>query len=106
MREFLADISSHLLVTPAGSDTALRVPVFAAPRPASTLAAPASVKVAGSGPLLTGSMALTGSDVDVSGATAYERERSRITALQLAAESPRLPFCQPGVSTGCVTTDD
>ena len=106
MREFLADISSHLLVTPAGSDTSLRVPVFAAPRPASTLAAPASVKVTGSGPLLTGSMALTGTGVDVSGAKAYERERSRITALQLAAESPRLPFCQPGVSTGCVTTND
>jgi len=106
MREFLSDISSHLLVTPAGSDTSLRVPVFAAPRPASTLAAPASVKVSGSGSLLTGSMALTGTGVDVSGAKAYERERSRITALQLAAESPRLPFCQPGVSTGCVTTND
>jgi hypothetical protein len=106
MREFLTDISSHLLVTPAGSDTSLRVPVFAAPRPASTLAAPSSVKVSGSGSLLTGSMALTGTGVDVRGAKAYERERSRVTALQLMAESPRLPFCTPGVSTGCVNTDD
>ena len=106
MREFLADISSHLLVTPAGSDTALRVPVFAAPRPASTLAAPASVKVTGSGSLLTGSMTLTGRGVDVRGAEAYERERSRISAMQLMGESPRLPECMPGVSTGCVNTAD
>lgn len=106
MREFLTDISSHLLVTPAGSDNSLRVPVFAAPRPASTLAAPSQVRVSGSGALLTGSMTLRGNGVDVRGAKAYERERSRISALQLMGESPRLPECMPGVSTGCVTTRD
>ncbi len=105
MREFLTDISSHLLVTPAGRD-ALRVPVFAAPRPASTLAAPATVRVSGTGGLLSGSFALSGTGVDVRGSKGYERERSRITALQLMGESPQLPYCEPGISTGCVTTRD
>jgi subtilisin family serine protease len=106
MREFLADISSHLLVTPAGSDSSLRVPVFAAPRPASTLTAPARVAVRGSGDVLTGSLTLSGRGVDVRGTQVYERERSRVSAMQLMAESPRLPQCLPGVSTGCVTTRD
>lgn len=106
MREFLTDISSHLLVTPSGSDTSLRVPVFAAPRPASTLAAPAKVAVRGSGDLLTGALTLSGNGVDVRGAKGYERERSRISAMQLMGESPRLPECMPGVTTGCVTTRD
>ena len=52
MREFLTDVSSHLIVTPAGATRSLRVPVFAAPRPASTLAAPSRVRVSGSGSLL------------------------------------------------------
>ena len=106
MREFLSVISSHLLVMPAGSDRALRVPVFAAPRPASTLAARATVRVTGTGDLLRGSMTLSGRGVDVRGAEAYERERSRISAMQLMGESPRLPECMPGVSTGCVNTAD
>jgi hypothetical protein len=106
MRDFLSVVSSHLLVKPAGSDRALRVPVFAAPRPASTLAAPAIVRVTGAGDLLRGSMTLRGRGVDVRGAEAYERERSRISAMQLMGESPRLPECMPGVSTGCVNTAD
>lgn len=106
MRDYLTDISSHLLVKPAGSDNSLRVPVFAAPRPASTLSAPAKVTVRGSGDLLTGSLTLSGNGIDVRGSTGYERERSRISVLQLMGESPRLPQCMPGVSTGCVTTPD
>jgi len=106
MRDFLSVVSSHLLVKPAGSDRSLRVPVFAAPRPASTLAAPATVRVTGAGGLLRGSMTLNGRGVDVRGAEAYERERSRISAMQLMGESPRLPECMPGVSTGCVNTAD
>jgi subtilisin family serine protease len=106
MRDFLSVVSSHLLVKPAGSDRSLRVPVFAAPRPASTLAAPATVRVTGTSDLLRGSMTLRGRAVDVRGTEAYERERSRISALQLMGESPRLPECTPGVSTGCVATAD
>jgi subtilisin family serine protease len=105
MREFLADASSLLLVTPSGGSP-LRVPVFAAPRPASTLAAPGKVTVGGSGTQLTGSLKLSGTGVDVTGSEGYERQRSRISALQLLAESPQLPYCTPGISTGCVTTRD
>ena len=105
MRDFIAVASSHLLVTPAGADP-LRVPVFSAPRPASTLASSGSVRVSGTGELLTGAMTLSGRGVDVRGTKAYERERSRISALQLMADSPRLPYCEPGVTSGCVTTRD
>ena len=106
MRDFLTDASSLLMITPRGSDTELRVPVFSAPRPASTLSGPAKVAVSGSGSLRTGTLALTGRGVDVKGDKGYERERSRISALQLMADSPRLPACEPGISTGCVTTRD
>jgi hypothetical protein len=105
MRDFLTDATSLLEVTPAGGDS-LRVPVFSAPRPASTLAAPASVRVSGDGELLTGSFALTGSGVDITGSVGYERQRSRITALELKGESEQLPYCTPGITTGCVTTRD
>jgi subtilisin family serine protease len=105
MRDFLTDATSLLKVTPAGGGS-LRVPVFSAPRPASTLAAPRSVRVRGNGELLTGSFALSGSGVDVNGSVGYERQRSRITALQLMGESEQLPYCTPGITTGCVTTRD
>ena len=105
MRDFLTDVSSLLLVTPRGS-SALRVPVFAAPRPSSTLAAPDKVKVGGSGTRLKGTMKLSGRAVDVDSATGYERQRSRISALQLMGSSPQLPPCQPGITTGCVMTED
>ena len=106
MRDFLSDASSLLTITPAGGTSSLRVPVFSAPRPASRLSAPSSVAVSGAGPLLTGTLALTGTGVDVRGDQRYERERSRISALQLMATSPRLPACEPGISSGCVTTLD
>lgn len=105
MREYLSAATSLLVVTPAGA-SGLRVPVFAAPRPSSTLAAPSRVAVRGSATRLTGAMTLSGQGVDVSSARAYERQRSRISALQLLAESPRLPSCTPGITTGCVTTED
>jgi len=105
MREYLSVASSLLVVTPTGS-SGLRVPVFAAPRPSSTLAAPSRVKVSGTGAQLRGTMTLSGQGVDVSSSTPHERQRSRISALQLLAESPRLPQCTPGISTGCVTTKD
>lgn len=104
MRDFLTDVSSLVKVTPAGGST-LRVPVFAAPRPASTLTAPSTVRVRGTG-VARGSFTLSGRAVDVKGTQPYERERSRITALQLMADSPRLPQCEPGTLTDCVTTND
>ena len=104
MRDFLTDASA-LLIAKASTGTALRVPVFAAPRPASSMSG-SNVQVRGAGPLQTGSLTLRGTSVDNSGATRYEREVSRISALQLVAESPELPQCEPGITTGCWNTAD
>ena len=105
MRDFLTDASALLTVTPSGRD-ALRVPVFAAPRPSSTLSAPGKVTVSGSSSRLTGTVKLSGAGVNITGSRGYERQRSRISALQLMGESPQLPYCTDGISTGCVTTRD
>ena len=104
MRDFLTDVSSLLTVTkPSGG--VLRVPVFAAPRPASDMSTPPIAIVSGSG-LKTGTLAMEGTPVNPRGELAYERERSRISALQLVAESGRVPACMPGQTEGCVATED
>ncbi len=105
MREFLSDASSLLKVTPSGGSV-LRVPVFSAPRPSSRLSSASKVVVDGQGALLRGTLTLTGSGVDVASSTTYERQRSRVSALQLLASSPPLPYCTPGILTGCVNTED
>lgn len=107
MRDYLTDASALLKVTPADGSPTLRVPVFAAPRPASTLSGGSSVRVSGSGALLKGKLTLTGRGVMTSGSLPQEKEVSRVSALQLVAESPQLPPCEPGISSGCwATTDD
>ncbi|MGI9196128.1 MAG: S8 family peptidase [Candidatus Nanopelagicales bacterium] len=104
MRDFLTDASALLTVSTPGG-TSLRVPVFSAPRPASAISA-APVTVKGSGALKKGTLTLRGQQVNVRGTESYERELSRVSALQLVAESPALPECEPGISTGCWTTED
>ena len=106
MRDYLTDVSGLLKATPSDGSPTLRVPVFAAPRPASTLSGGSSVRVSGSGALLKGKLTLTGRRVMTSGSLPQEKEISRVSALQLVAESPQLPPCEPGVSTGCVSTED
>ena len=105
MRDFLTAASGLLTATPAPGGIPLRVPVFAAPRPASTMTGGEAI-VAGSSSLKSGTLKLRGGAVDNRGSQPYERETSRVSALQLVAESPELPQCEPGVSTGCWTTPD
>lgn len=105
MRDFLTVASGLIVAEPSDSSPVLRVPVFSAPRPASTLTS-GSAAVRGSGSVKNGVVTLRGDGVDNRGADRYERVRSRVSALQLAATSPRLPWCEPGISTGCVVTDD
>ena len=104
MRDFLTDASA-LLIAKASTGTALRVPVFAAPRPASSMSG-SSVQVQGAGALQTGTLTLRGTSVDNRSDKRYEREMSRVSALQLVAESPELPKCEEGITTGCWTTED
>lgn len=105
MRDFLTVASGLIKATPSDGSPTLRVPIFSAPRPASTLAS-RPVTVTGNGSLQSGTLALKGTAINNAGSAAYERERSRVSALQLVAESPQLPACEPGISTGCVTTPD
>lgn len=105
MRDFLTVSSGLVKATPNDGSPSLRVPVFSAPRPASTLSSK-PVTVTGAGSLKSGTLTLTGTGVDTSGSATYERERSRVSALQLVADSPQLPACVPGISTGCVNTPD
>ena len=105
MRDFLTVASGLLKATPNDGSPTLRVPLFSAPRPASTLSSK-PVTLSGGGELKSGILTLKGAGVDNTGSAAYERERSRVSALQLVAESPQLPPCTPGISTGCVTTPD
>ena len=106
MRDFLTDASALLTATPAPGGTVLRVPLFAAPRPASAMSGGSSVQVRGTGPLQTGTLTLRGTQVFTKGAEKYESEISRVSALQLVGESSALPQCEPGISTGCWNTSD
>lgn len=77
-RQFLAEASG--LVTFSG-DRSLRVPVYAAPKPASSLSVAAG--------------RVTGRGLD------QQDYRSRMTVLQLGARSDRLPACGPDVQDDC-----
>ncbi|MGH4011170.1 MAG: S8 family peptidase [Pseudonocardiaceae bacterium] len=107
-RQFVADASGRVVLTPqdprpgagvpqnpgAGVPrnpdvSLLRVPVYAAPRPAADMAAPQSLRL---GYDRQAVLALSGRGVDQgSGDAAY---RSLISVLQLQAESGRLPDCE------------
>ena len=97
-RQFVADASGRVAFTPkSGAKVPLRVSVYAAPKPVSTISTPASVKFT---PDATQAVLnLTGKGVDQgSGAQRY---RSLISVLELQAESPQLPECDADVVTDC-----
>jgi len=94
-RDYLADASGHLVLTPAGGQApALRVPVSVSPKPVSTLTPARS----GTG------VTLRGTGVDQG--TGREAYRSRVGVFALAATSPELPVCAVTAATaGCVAND-
>ncbi len=90
-RQYVADASGRVLVTPAGGQAA-RVPVYGAAKPVSTTVA--SVKA--------GAIALTGKGFKQgSGSTGWT---SLTSVLQLGQTSKALPTCDAGETAGCVTT--
>lgn len=91
-RQFVADASGRVALTPHGSSGAppLRVPVYAAPRPVADITAPQSLRFFGHDRQAV--LTLSGRGVDQgSGDEAY---RSLISVLQLQAESGRLHECE------------
>lgn len=104
-RQFLAEASGRLVLTPTGGK-ARRVPVYAAPRPASAMTAPGELRLPKSGPtdFVRGSLPLSGKGVSQgSGETAIQ---SLVTGLELQGTSPKLPQCAAGQVAGCILVPD
>ncbi|HZC70561.1 MAG TPA: S8 family serine peptidase [Jatrophihabitans sp.] len=100
-REFLADASGRITLSPAGSypGPALRVPVYSAPRPASRMSQPHTVALPGSG-VQFGRMRLSGHGVNQgSGST---KIRSFDAGFELQATSGLAPTCKRAGAEGCV----
>ena len=106
LRDFLTDASGVLIASPSDDSPDVRVAVFAAPRPASAISGGKSVSVSGSGDTKRGALTLRGQAVYNTGDLPYEKEVSRVSAMQLVGESSQLPPCEPGISSGCVASED
>ncbi|WP_238338174.1 S8 family serine peptidase [Pedococcus badiiscoriae] len=104
-RSYRADASGRMVLTPAGTTpgSALRVPVWSAPRPASAMAAAAQSTVTGSGPVKTGPLGLGGQGVEQGGAAGYE---STVSTFQLQGTSPKIPSCSRTLVVDCIALPD
>ena len=103
-RSFIADASGQLTVTPTGG-AALRVPVYAAPRPVSHMHAPAAVQIQHH----IAHFKLAGKGVDNSGIAQRPgdaREVAKLDAFELQGTSSRRPQCSTKVKTRCVAFAD
>jgi len=101
-RQYEADASGNVVLT---SDTQpeLRVPAYAAPRPASTMTQPASFTMP-SGAVQTSVLPLTGQQVDQgSGDTLVQ---STVAGFELQAKNGKVPACSSSVTSGCVSFPD
>jgi subtilisin family serine protease len=101
-REYVAEASGRVLLTRAGQPT-LRVPVYAAPRPAATMTQPASIEMP-HGTVQKGWLPLSGNGLNQgSGA---DRITSLVAGFELQAKSGTLPNCVGTVMTGCIHAAD
>lgn len=102
--EYLADASGRVVLTPTtGATVPLRVPVYAAPRPASTMGSAGSLAFPGGG-VQTANLKLTGGGVNQgAGAT---KVASLAAAFELQATSGPAPVCSASVTTLCVHYPD
>ncbi|KAA9159466.1 S8 family serine peptidase [Amycolatopsis acidicola] len=98
-RQFVADASGRVVLSPSSGGTALRVPVYSAPKPVSSISAPNSVNFRGD----TATLNLSGRGLDQG--TGSERYESLISVLELQASSPRLPSCKGKLTDGCTIND-
>ncbi|WP_374968758.1 S8 family serine peptidase [Terrabacter sp. BE26] len=105
-RNYRADASGRIVLSPVRgtSGGALRVPIWSAPRPASTMAAPSSTTVTGKGPIKTSSLPLTGTGIHT-GDTSTDY-LSTVSTFQLQGTSPAIPACSPTQVLDCVSTAD
>lgn len=107
-RSYRADASGRMVLTPAGltPGSALRVPVWSAPRPASAMASAAQSTVTGVGAVKTGTLALAGSSIQTysdSDPLGYE---STVSTFQLQGSSPKIPSCSSALVLDCIAFAD
>ncbi|WP_270888661.1 S8 family serine peptidase [Pedococcus sp. 5OH_020] len=105
-RSYRADASGRMVLTPTPTTpgSALRVPVWSAPRPASVMKAAASSTVTGAGAVKTGTLALGGTGVSQgTGSTGYE---SMVSTFELQGTSPRIPSCSSTLIARCIAIGD
>ncbi|GAA2742355.1 S8 family serine peptidase [Terrabacter aerolatus] len=109
-RSYRTDASGRMVLEPVEGtpDGPLRVPVWSAPRPASTMSSPSSTTVVHKAGLpagvATSMLPLMGGGLDQgSGSTSYA---SSVSTFQLQGVSPRLPTCSPSQVVSCVGTPD
>jgi subtilisin family serine protease len=95
-RQFVSDASGRLVLTPASGGPALRVPVYAAAKPVSSIATATSLRLTNN----QGTLSLTGTGVNQGSGS--QRYLSLLSALELQATSPQLPACTVGQTSGCV----
>lgn len=101
-REFIAQASGLVLLTSSGLPS-LRVPVYSAPRPASTMTQPASLALP-KGKVQKATLALTGHGLNQGdGPTAIQ---SLVAGFELQGKSPALANCSGAATTGCIHAPD
>jgi len=103
-RQFMADASGRVVLDATDSQRpSLRVPVYSAPRPASTVTQASSL-VLPPGGVVSGDLALTGHGVSQGEDT--EAVDSMVSGFGLQATSPQLPACTGAVVEGCIAFAD
>lgn len=99
--DVLAEASGNVTFTPtSGSVPALRVPAYAAPRPASSMTAPSQAVLDNGG---TGSLRLSGTDFGWASATP---KFSLAAGFELQATSATAPKCSTTVTAGCLRVSE
>ncbi|NKQ54743.1 S8 family serine peptidase [Amycolatopsis sp. K13G38] len=98
-RQFLADASGRVVFAPSGGGVALRVPVYAAPKPVSAITTPNTLSFRGNQAVLN----FGGRGVDQGSGS--QRYQSFLSVLELQATSPRLPACRGRLTGGCAIND-
>ncbi|MTD59207.1 S8 family serine peptidase [Amycolatopsis pithecellobii] len=94
-RQFLADASGRVVFTPGSGGPALRVPVYAAPKPVSAITVPNTLNFRGD----QSSLSLSGRGLDQG--SGGERYQSLVSVFELQASSPKLPPCRGNLTEGC-----
>jgi subtilisin family serine protease len=96
-RQYLAEASGRIVLTPTSGGTPLRLPVYAAPKPVAAITEPGSVRF--SGGQTQAILNVSGRGVDQG--SGDQRYRSLLSAFELQATSPKLPDCTDHVKTDC-----